>query len=184
MIEYHGEFGSAGYTERRREIGRNSTLIRAKNSYGDDVDLLMTFFGRFWKYLRLTAGGNGPKSLLGKIFFFVDQNWRDPVLSNLGVAGAECFAIEAGSMGRVMYKFRMVVPDSVADSTRNDLTYFVTQLECKKACGFIPHPNNPDRQNDRDWFNKRHVFFMKGFTADADVRVNESGKALLLRLSD
>ena len=141
----------------------------------------MAKFGRFSTYFQSTIAGEGSDKLRRGIGFIYVENWQDRKFADAGIKEGHGFYIEGGYFDKIVEKFRMFPSDKQAEKRSNAL-HLVTTLEDKRSCSFIPHPDNPDRPRrprDPDWASKKHVFFMKGFTADADVRVTDTGKIFL-----
>lgn len=184
--------GSEAHAEFCARRASNSLLIRSQQqNWGDDQNPLMSFFGRLTHYLRETVAGNGSKKLRAMIGFYSQPDWKNPKFAEVGIEGGEGFYIEGGAIGMTMEKFSMYPPESVSKREKGmrDECWFVRVLEDKTVCGFIPHPDNPKRpqracSGSDPWYTKRHIYFMKGYTANADIGVTESGPAFLKRTSD
>ena len=184
MTPFMGTRGSTTFSEKCAERASNSGVIaRAKRQdWGDEENPEMTKFGRFGTYLQRTAAGGGSDKLRRGIGFTYVENWQDPKFTNAGIEEGHAIYIEGGFFDKIVKKFRMFPSDKEKAKLGNAL-FLVGTLERKTSCSFIPHPDNPDRPRDPDWASKKHVYFMKGFTADADVRVTDTGKSFLKRCS-
>jgi len=179
VIDYWGTRDSEAYKAKRGEVGRNCDLITEQlKSNGDANHAMMSFLFRIYTYTNEVVAAD-PNALTGQVGYGFDDNWQEERFADKGVEGGHFWFINAGYFAVVRKAFS--IAPSKSQTHRPDTWFACKVLECKTSCGFTPHPDNPDRETDSLWASKKHVFFLKGFKADADIRQDDSGRAFVQR---